>query len=237
MNPAPPVMRTLFRAMTTPRDDRAHLNGFASVCQRDRSAAPRSRRPRPVLHLRKGAGDPAALHGTPAGQTWRGVRYEIVSVRFRVDLRGVLPSPDQGPAQGGDGRAAHALALQRLCREGDPVSPRVPAPGPPERLRREGQPGLGRERRVALPADPGHRRRRSRGQTRARSSSSSTFTQKNVRQEHHELSTFARKDGKWYFVSGKEVKSKPVVRTEPKVGRNEPCPCGSGKKHKKCCGA
>lgn len=25
------------------------------------------------------------------------------------------------------------------------------------------------------------------------------------------------------------------VRTEPKIGRNEPCPCGSGKKHKKCC--
>lgn len=23
---------------------------------------------------------------------------------------------------------------------------------------------------------------------------------------------------------------------EEKVGRNEPCPCGSGKKHKKCCG-
>jgi uncharacterized protein len=27
------------------------------------------------------------------------------------------------------------------------------------------------------------------------------------------------------------------VRVEPKVGRNEPCPCGSGKKYKKCCGA
>jgi uncharacterized protein len=26
------------------------------------------------------------------------------------------------------------------------------------------------------------------------------------------------------------------VRAEPKVGRNEPCPCGSGKKYKKCCG-
>jgi uncharacterized protein YchJ len=26
-------------------------------------------------------------------------------------------------------------------------------------------------------------------------------------------------------------------RTTPKVGRNEPCPCGSGRKHKKCCGA
>lgn len=28
----------------------------------------------------------------------------------------------------------------------------------------------------------------------------------------------------------------PVVREQPKVGRNEPCPCGSGKKFKKCCG-
>ncbi|MBM4251610.1 MAG: hypothetical protein FJ146_06540 [Deltaproteobacteria bacterium] len=25
------------------------------------------------------------------------------------------------------------------------------------------------------------------------------------------------------------------VRAEPKVGRNDPCPCGSGKKSKKCC--
>jgi len=30
--------------------------------------------------------------------------------------------------------------------------------------------------------------------------------------------------------------SKPVVRDEPKTGRNDPCPCGSGKKYKKCCG-
>lgn len=28
----------------------------------------------------------------------------------------------------------------------------------------------------------------------------------------------------------------PVVRATPKVGRNEPCPCGSGKKFKRCCG-
>jgi preprotein translocase subunit SecA len=28
----------------------------------------------------------------------------------------------------------------------------------------------------------------------------------------------------------------PVTRSEPKVGRNDPCPCGSGKKYKKCCG-
>ncbi len=28
---------------------------------------------------------------------------------------------------------------------------------------------------------------------------------------------------------------KPIVRDQPKVGRNDPCPCGSGKKYKKCC--
>ncbi|HKE59932.1 MAG TPA: preprotein translocase subunit SecA [Pyrinomonadaceae bacterium] len=34
-----------------------------------------------------------------------------------------------------------------------------------------------------------------------------------------------------------EGKTKTVVRDQPKVGRNEPCPCGSGKKYKKCHGA
>jgi Protein of unknown function (DUF1186)/SEC-C motif len=28
----------------------------------------------------------------------------------------------------------------------------------------------------------------------------------------------------------------PIYRTEPKIGRNDPCSCGSGKKYKKCCG-
>jgi len=28
----------------------------------------------------------------------------------------------------------------------------------------------------------------------------------------------------------------PTIRSEPVIGRNEPCPCGSGKKFKKCCG-
>jgi preprotein translocase subunit SecA len=27
----------------------------------------------------------------------------------------------------------------------------------------------------------------------------------------------------------------PLTRSGPKVGRNDPCPCGSGKKYKKCC--
>ncbi|MBF0118971.1 MAG: preprotein translocase subunit SecA [Desulfobacterales bacterium] len=33
-----------------------------------------------------------------------------------------------------------------------------------------------------------------------------------------------------------EQKKKPVQRVEDKIGRNSPCPCGSGKKYKKCCG-
>ena len=32
------------------------------------------------------------------------------------------------------------------------------------------------------------------------------------------------------------AKKKPVKRETQKVGRNAPCPCGSGKKYKKCCG-
>jgi preprotein translocase subunit SecA len=34
-----------------------------------------------------------------------------------------------------------------------------------------------------------------------------------------------------------EVKVKQIKLEQPKVGRNEPCPCGSGKKYKKCCGS
>jgi preprotein translocase subunit SecA len=38
--------------------------------------------------------------------------------------------------------------------------------------------------------------------------------------------------------AGEEAgKVKTVTRDQPKVGRNDPCPCGSGKKYKKCCGA
>ena len=33
-----------------------------------------------------------------------------------------------------------------------------------------------------------------------------------------------------------EARSKTTLHVENKVGRNDPCPCGSGKKYKKCCG-
>jgi preprotein translocase subunit SecA len=36
--------------------------------------------------------------------------------------------------------------------------------------------------------------------------------------------------------SADEGTARPMRRNEPKVGRNDPCPCGSGKKYKKCHG-
>ena len=35
----------------------------------------------------------------------------------------------------------------------------------------------------------------------------------------------------------KDFKRSKIVHKEKEPGRNDPCPCGSGKKHKKCCGA
>ena len=37
-------------------------------------------------------------------------------------------------------------------------------------------------------------------------------------------------------VPERERKQEPVRRDAPKIGRNDPCPCGSGKKYKHCCG-
>ena len=36
--------------------------------------------------------------------------------------------------------------------------------------------------------------------------------------------------------AGGDDKAKPKVNSTKKVGRNDPCPCGSGKKYKQCCG-
>lgn len=53
---------------------------------------------------------------------------------------------------------------------------------------------------------------------------------------HHEVSEFNKKNGRWFFTTGQQPESFQIVNTEPKVGRNDPCICGSGKKFKKCCG-
>ncbi|MBF0356059.1 MAG: YchJ family protein [Alphaproteobacteria bacterium] len=53
---------------------------------------------------------------------------------------------------------------------------------------------------------------------------------------HHEKAVFRKEEGNWIYVDG-EVGPKGPPRHVEKVGRNDPCPCGSGKKYKKCCGA
>jgi len=53
---------------------------------------------------------------------------------------------------------------------------------------------------------------------------------------HHERAIFSRVDGRWVF-SDCVMNPKEAQRRVEKVGRNEPCPCGSGKKFKKCCGS
>lgn len=77
-----------------------------------------------------------------------------------------------------------------------------------------------------------------------------TYTQDGRGIEHHEVSTFRKGDqGEWLFIDGEShtheegqghhhhhPKPATFVREAPKVGRNDPCPCGSGKKYKKCCG-
>jgi len=62
------------------------------------------------------------------------------------------------------------------------------------------------------------------------------FELSGVPQEHRETARFGRRDGNWVYLEGDVRGGEPVRREAPKIGRNEPCPCGSGKKYKKCCG-
>ena len=54
--------------------------------------------------------------------------------------------------------------------------------------------------------------------------------------QHHEKSLFKKLDGEWRFIDGVIEGRAPIHREVPKIGRNDPCPCGSGKKYKHCCG-
>ena len=55
--------------------------------------------------------------------------------------------------------------------------------------------------------------------------------------EHLEAAVFTRDEGRWVYAGQLPQRGHTVRREAPKVGRNDPCPCGSGKKYKKCCGA
>ena len=53
-------------------------------------------------------------------------------------------------------------------------------------------------------------------------------------QTHHERSYFVKENGRWLFKEG-HTPQVTLRRASPKVGRNDPCSCWSGKKFKKCC--
>jgi len=59
------------------------------------------------------------------------------------------------------------------------------------------------------------------------------YLQEGKTYKHAESSLFKKTDGSWYFY---DVRKNQPVKTESKIGRNDPCHCGSGKKYKKCHG-
>ncbi len=77
-----------------------------------------------------------------------------------------------------------------------------------------------------------------------------TYEQNGKGVDHHEVAQFRKSErGQWFFVDGDHhthkageghhhhhEKVQPIVRETPKIGRNDPCQCGSGQKFKKCCG-
>ena len=72
------------------------------------------------------------------------------------------------------------------------------------------------------------------------------YTKDSVEQSLRESSRFYKINGRWVYSrkdstlppvpAATQKKPKTVVRSEAKIGRNDPCSCGSGKKYKKCCG-
>ncbi len=64
---------------------------------------------------------------------------------------------------------------------------------------------------------------------------SARYIQDGEEQDHRERAIFQKEEDEWFFLDGDALTPETYVREQPKVGRNEPCPCGSGKKYKKCC--
>ncbi|WP_418964511.1 YchJ family protein [Cetobacterium sp.] len=51
---------------------------------------------------------------------------------------------------------------------------------------------------------------------------------------HHEKSRFVKVDNQWLYYGWLPLQG--TIVKEERIGRNDPCTCGSGKKYKKCCG-
>ena len=61
------------------------------------------------------------------------------------------------------------------------------------------------------------------------------YTVRDYPQELREDAFFRKEGDNWYYVEGTVHGKEPARREGPKVGRNDACICGSGKKFKKCC--
>jgi SEC-C motif-containing protein len=66
---------------------------------------------------------------------------------------------------------------------------------------------------------------------------SAKFRMNGEDKQHLEIALFGREDGRWVYTGQVDEPGRTFRRETPKVGRNDPCPCGSGRKYKKCCGA
>ena len=62
------------------------------------------------------------------------------------------------------------------------------------------------------------------------------FTENNESWLLHERSQFVKIDGQWFYVDGL-TRIIPAINGTITSNKNAPCPCGSGKKFKRCCGA
>jgi SEC-C motif-containing protein len=64
---------------------------------------------------------------------------------------------------------------------------------------------------------------------------SAFFVDEGGEHEVREKSEFVRSGEGWLYTRAVRTGPPPFKAAAPKVGRNEPCPCGSGKKYKHCC--
>jgi preprotein translocase subunit SecA len=111
-----------------------------------------------------------------------------------------------------------------LQRSEGPVDENVPHP---ELWSEEDQEG-GDAEAVGVAAGPTNEQRQI--ESRAAQSSVMDFTRKIEKKKEREMAELQ-------FVGGESSTQKQPVLAKKQVGRNDPCPCGSGKKYKKCCGS
>ena len=61
------------------------------------------------------------------------------------------------------------------------------------------------------------------------------YQENDAEQALHEKAEFQKIEGTWFYTRAVRQGPPPIRSTQAKVGRNDPCPCGSGKKYKQCC--